>query len=543
MNMKNLIKISTKSLMLLSIATVSWFACKEDEPQLNLSRQFKPAAFTITAGETTAKIAWNPSLFTLPGEVEYVIEVSKDGAEFTNIEFTTTTPDAEVTLADTDIDIQTNYFARVKALGTNGADDSNWLISLPFQITGEILILPIREHDVLVQEAKIRWEIEQVLTKITVTPTGGAPFDVTLSAAEYNAGEKVVSGLTQNTDYKAEVFNSNGTTKGSVTFRTKNGYTGSNVVDLRGKTNRGPNLLNDTLSIIPSGSVVWLKRGMTYNIPAAKALNKSVTIMSGPDYIQDYARIFMNANFTITAASAIDSLVFRDLYMYTDAYLTKYVFNIGNVGTIGKVRFDNVRGHKFRGFFRIQTGTTGTQVGSFLMNNCVVDSLRDFSLVNTNNQNTVANIKVTNTTIFNARKVIDCKTPNINSIVFENCTFNNLVGGGPAGGGTFYFVDLGTFNSANPVTITNCIYGASWNDQGLGNDVRGIQTGATTTQAVTNSYRLSDYISTNATYQLNLTPYAKLSTEVYTSPASGNFKIKDLAFPGANNAGDPRWRP
>lgn len=541
--MNKSLKNSLKWLLLLSIPAMIWVACKEEEEQLNLSRQFKPAAFTIVGGETTAEIAWNPSLFTSPGEVEYVIEISKDGVDFTNVEFTATTTVAEVIILDTDIDIQTNYFARVKALGKDGTDDSNWLVSTSFQITGEILILPVREHDILVTDVKIRWELEQVLTKITITPTGASPFDVTISEAEYSAGEKVVGGLTQNTSYTAEVFNANNITKGSVTFKTKLSYGSSNIVDLTGITNK-PNILNDTLSDIPSGSVVLLKRGVTYVIPAAKPLNRSVTITSGPDFIPDFARVFMNSNFNLTASSAIDSLVFKDLYMYTDVYTAKYIFNINAVGTIGKVRFENVRGHKFRGFFRLQTGTTGTQVGSFFVNNCVIDSLRDFSLVNTNLSNTVANIKVTNTTIFNARKIIDHRSPGSNSIIFENCTFNNVPGGGPAGGGTTYFIDLGTQNSVNPITITNCIFGASWNDQGLGNDARGIQSGAATSQAVTNSYSLSDYISTNATYQIQgLIPYAKPSTDVYTSPSTGIFTIKDLAFPGASSAGDPRWRP
>src|SRR6185436_6466048 len=100
-------------------------------------------------GETTAKVAWNPSLFTIPGAVEYVVEVSTDGVNFANVEYTATTTDAEVTILDTDIDIQTNYFARVKALGQNNTGDSNWLVSSSFRITGEIFILPINEYDVL----------------------------------------------------------------------------------------------------------------------------------------------------------------------------------------------------------------------------------------------------------------------------------------------------------------------------------------------------------------------------------------------------------
>jgi hypothetical protein len=192
--------------------------------------------------------------------------------------------------------------------------------------------------------------------------------------------------------------------------------------------------------------------------------------------------------------------------------LQNIFFNINTVGTIGKVRFENVRGHKFRGFFRVQTGGAGAQVNDLTILNCVIDSLRDFSLVNTNNSNKVANITVSNTTLYNCRKVIDHRSAGSNSIKFTNCSFYNLPGGGAAGGvGGFYFVDLGTFNSATPIVIQNCIFAKTW-DEGLGNDARGIQAGAATSVSVANSYQTSDFISTNALYQISLTPYSGTST-------------------------------
>ncbi len=190
----------------------------------------------------------------------------------------------------------------------------------------------------------------------------------------------------------------------------------------------------------------------------------------------------------------------------------------------------------------MQTGGAGTKVTDLIVQNCVIDSLRDFSLVNTNNSNTVANIFVSKTTLYNARKVIDHRSPGSNSIKFEDCTFYNLPGGGAAGGvGGFYFIDLGTQNSATPIVISNCIFGKTWNDQGLGDDARGIQAGAATTVSVTNSYHTSDFISTNPLYQISLIPYSGTSAALFTDPANANFKVKDLNFPGRGNSGDPRW--
>lgn len=540
--MKNIRKIIYYNvLVLIALALIS-VSCKDEEPEdLKLSRRFRPASIETLSGETSAALEWSPSLFALPGEVEYQVELAKD-ADFTNVEFTQTTTESGLVIPDTEIDIRIDYFARVKALGKDGMGDSNWLMSEAFQITGEIFILPVAEADVVVDAAKIKWAADDdVLTKVVITPAdGGASIEVALTAEESAAGEKIVQGLTANTNYTAEIFLGN-VSKGSVTFTTKLSYAGSNVIDLREITGR-PDVLSDTLDQIASGSVVLLKRGQTYEI-SSKELDRSVTITSGADFIAEFATIFITSNLNIVASSSIDSLIFKDLNLTGEAYGSDYVFNINRVGTIGTVRFDNVRGHRFRGFFRAQTGTTGTQVEKLFINNCVIDSLRDFSLVNTNNSNTVANIRVTNTTLYDARKVIDHRSPGSNSIVFENCTFNNLPTGGPTGAGTFYFIDLNTQDVANGITITNCIFGKS-RDEGMGGvDVRGIRAGGATNVIVTNSYKTSDFISTDPVYQIpGVLDYPGESTSLFANPSAGDFTIIDAEFPGATNAGDPRWR-
>ena len=553
MNMKNFIKISTKWMMLLCISAILWVACKEDEPQLDLARQFQPAAFTITGGETTAKIAWNPSLFTLPGEVEYVLEVSKDGVNFTNVEYTATTTDAEVTIADTDIDIQTNYFARVKALGSNGTGDSNWLMSSSFQITGEIFILPINEYDILTDGALIHWQLKGVLTKITITPTGGTAFDVAISDAEYNAGQKLVTGLTQNTTYRAEVFNAAGVPKGFVTFTTKNAFTGSNIVDLRGITGK-PKILRDTLQDIPSGSVVYLKRGQIYtvdatDVAATRVFTKSVTLMSGPDLNPNLARIHLTTNYNFVAAAVVDSVVFRDLIIKGvrasgASFDNDYVINSNVSATVGKIRFDNCKISRLRGTVRAQAAAPGTQIANYFINKCSLDSIREFAVVMSSAGSAFANVKITNSTFYKCRRYIDHRVTGNSTVVIENCTFNEVPSGGVNGTNppTNYLIDFNTFNSN--ITIKNSIIGKTWIETAGNTDAGGIRVGASSTINVTNTYTLSDFVSTVVAFQIpGATAYPGSSTSVYTNPSVGDFKIKDLAFPGATSAGDPKWRP
>jgi len=547
MNKHNNNTILRTGLLLILFTGLFALSCKDDiNDQLNLSRQFKPAAISTQNGPTSALISWNASLFTLPGEVQYKIELAKDSL-FSTVEFTATTTATERTVLDTEIETLVDYFARVKAIGANGSGDSNWQLSGRFQITGEIWLLTVREYDVSADQALIRWSDGPIL-KITFKPAGGTAFDVAVSDPESTAGQKLVGSLASGTTFTATIYTTGNVPKGSQTFTTKLSYGGSNIVDLTAiDLLTHPNIIADTLPDIPSGSVILLKRGMQYDIPAASAtlLDKSFTLTSAPDFIQQYATVRMLNNFNLPTGvnPTIDSLVFKDLNIYSEnaaAYSGKYIFNINQIGEIGTVRFENVRAHRFRGLFRMQTGTTGTHVVNFFMNNSVVDSLRDFSLVNANNSNSVANIRVTNSTIFYARKVIDHRSAGSLSMVFTNCTFNNLVAGGPAGGGSFYFIDLNTFDVANGITITNCIYGKSWDEGMGGTDVRGYRAGALTNITVNNSYQLSDYISTANT--LPLLAYNKASTAVFADPNNGNFTIIDASFPGATNCGDPRWR-
>ena len=520
-------------------------SCNEKETleDFTPARMFTPIGQSITVGETQVKIEWSPSLFSEGKDVQYTVQISKDSLFQSAPDYSVVSDTNFVIVTDANIAIRQKYFARIKANTVNGTPESNWMVSNSFTMLGEqIFKVPVAEADIIDRAVILRWTTTPGVTKLALTPQGGASFDVAISAAENTAGNKLVENLLGNTNYTAEIF-AGTKTKGLVSFKTKPTITGTSIIDLRGITGR-PSVLADTIPVIPSGSIVILKRGLTYTISATTNLNKSITILSGADFIPDLASIFFSSNFNITAGSAIDSIVFQDLNMSSNSYADRYVFNINQVGTIGKVRFENVRGHRFRGFFRMQTGSTGTKVTDFSVRNCVIDSLRDFSLVNTNNSNTVENIRVSSTTLYNARKVIDHRSPGSQSIVFENCTFNNLPGGGAAGGvGASYFIDLGTANSATPISIRNCIFGKTWDDQGTGNDALGIRAGAATTISVADSYSTSDFIISTAAAQIpGLLSYPNTASALFTDPDNGNFKIKDASFAGKNTAGDPRWR-
>jgi hypothetical protein len=303
-------------------------------------------------------------------------------------------------------------------------------------------------------------------------------------------------------------------------------------------------VLFDTLPNIPSGSIVILKKGETYNITSTLDLNKSVTIGVGYDFSTEPATIFMGSNFNITAGSSIDSIVFRGVTLMSDNYSGKYIFNISRTCTIGKIKFQSCKAEIFRGITRLQTAVIN--VTDFIVENCVIDSISNYGVLTVDNVNCqVENISIRNSTIYKAERIIVSKQ-NSTAVTIENCTFNEA----PSGGN--YLINYSTSPTdrvINGITVANCIMGIG-KPSGTGSrDVRGIRANASV--QVTNTYKTSDYTlvtpppppAADDSYPISgLIPYAGTSGDLFQSPEDGNFTIIDANFPGKSTAGDPRWR-
>ncbi|MET0393322.1 MAG: DUF5123 domain-containing protein [Chitinophagaceae bacterium] len=520
--------------MVLLAATV--VSCKkEDAEKPVLPRNFKPGNITVTTTETQAKLEWAPSLFTTGKNVTYTVQLSKDstfpqGSILSEKKVDTTT----VTFTDEVMTPRQIYFARVKADSLGSTAQSGWVTSSRFGISGEQVFLPLSVSDIIDNAVLLKWRTTPGLVRIVITPLpSGTPFTVTLTPTDLTAERRIISGLTPNTLYSAEIFDAV-KSKGYLTFRTAVPLSG-NIIDLRPITGRA-SVLADTLPQIADASTVILKRGETYDIAATLNLSKSVKIISGADLTNpNQAIISLPSNFNITAASNIGFLDFQDVSLIATDYTAKYVFNISNACTITRIGFESCRIEKMRGVVRLQTAVIN--VTNFVVNNCIIDSISNYGVINVDNVNcAVANISIKNSTIYKTEKVVTSKQ-NSTSVVIENCTFNET----PFGNSTSSFiVDYGALNVTGGINITNCIFGKGKPNSG-NILVRDVRAGTGTSIGSLNNYVTSDHTVT-ANPLASVISYAGTSVALWQDPFNGNFRFADNNFAGRTTAGDPRWR-
>ncbi len=170
--------------------------------------------------------------------------------------------------------------------------------------------------------------------KIVKSADNAVVATVALSATDQTNGFKVIDGLDVSTQYTMFLY-SDADERGYVTFSTKAAFSGA-IIDLTGITGR-PGVLADTLPKVPSGSIILLKRGELYTITTATSLDRSLTIMSVPDLNNPVqARLYFTSEFNFATSSTIDYIEFHDLYMNSDNYGGRYVFNNSNNASIGK---------------------------------------------------------------------------------------------------------------------------------------------------------------------------------------------------------------
>lgn len=519
-----------KIIFALSIIVLTLAACKKTEQLTGPDRLFRPVLKeALESGGNWIGVSWEP----IKDATSYTVQLSKDSFRTVLL---TATVDTTYHLFE-NLKWEQLYQVQVKANAKDTSKNSKFsnLGAIKTPRFPSILNIPNPSSEVSDNAVRVSWTnggATVTNVKILKASDSSVVKDVTLSATDVTNQYRIVSGLTGNTNYI--IFLYSGTSvRGWANFITTPALTG-NLIDLRDITGR-PSILQDTLPVVPSGSIVLLKRGENYTISSTANLDKSITILSGTDLLNpDQALITLSNNFNITSGSTIDSIVFKDVHLVGTDYASKYVFNINTACNIGKLSFDACHIEIMRGVLRTQSQPA--VIGTYKINNCTIDSIAGYGIVTVDVASSkIDNIIVQSSTIYKVEKFITSSKPTAGSVsvLVSDCTFNETLTG------SNILIDYGSFNVTNGITVSNCIFGTV---KGGGTSQRDVRAGSSTNIIPNNNYRTSDYITAGSYDLPSVQVYPKSSMQLWKDPLNGDFTIIDTGFPGKSSAGALKWR-
>jgi hypothetical protein len=406
-------------------------ACSDDEQELRLTRQFKPATISTTNGPTSATVSWAASLFTEPGEVTYEVQVARTNA-FEAIEFETTSTQTQVVITDNFLGVRVDYFARVRAVGKGSTGNSDWLVSNAFRITGEQLFLGILDNEIRDNQVTLRWQVSPTLTRISLTPGGGEPTDYPLTAGEIEEGVKVIEGLTATTFYTAELFQGT-VSKGLVTFTTKEPSIYTRVLTPADD-------FFQAITAAQSGDLIGLEPGV-YNVVddmglyvVLNIISKTITIESVSGNPNDTKVNFREITLKGTGAGiTLRGIEFDGAASTTNGQQALYFLNMAGLDTDGQ----------------------DANFTSIIVENCIVKNMGNCFLRGNrgaNNGHKIDLIKVNNTLVENSAQILTNWTFfQINKLEFQTIELTNS---------TFHkvgrqFIDWSTTITVVPIPVVN----------------------------------------------------------------------------------------
>lgn len=362
---------------------------------------------------------------------------------------------------------------------------------------------------------------------------------ITLTSQHIMNALVLVENLKASTQYRIALY-SGDKFRGENSYTTKEPLSGE-IIDLSGQDPTNVNLA-DVISSANAGTTILLKKGALYDLTSALSFSKSVTLMSNDDPLTiSKARISLSgiSNFGITANSNIAKLVFSDLEIFTNDAGNKYIFNPNAAGNIDLLLFENCILHDMRGVTRYRGGM---KVEQQVFSNCILFNIQNYAVLTVDdNKSSVNNFTFENSTLYNADVFIVNKNNASGNYKILHSTFYR----GPQSGRNF--IDFNTNTISGGLEIRGIIFAEPKASSGATTpySLTGVKVNPTTQISSGGNYHTKDFAwkeSSDAIVPSTI-EYTKISTDLFTDPAAGNFRIKDNGFAGKDDAGDPRWRP
>lgn len=543
------------SLLILSSFLALVFSCKEEDEVFPDTRLFRPVLSEDLSAQGNAIVV---NMGKLKRAVSYTLEVSRD--TFKTIDYTIQADTNYVVIDDALLNgdplfWNTLYQVRATAHAADPQYDSKVsdLGSVRTERFPTILNLPA-SYDVTDVAARVSWtKAGNAVTKIKVfaatdlkLTTPLAEFDVTTEGQD--AGEFIIDGLDASTKYQIAIY-SDETLRGWADYMTLEpdiDPLAPGVIDIRANTD--PAAVADAVATAADGSIILVKRGVTYDLPSVD-LDKSITIQAAHGFGEQKAKLYTTGNWNIANGVTIDHIRFVDLELRGADYGGDYIFNPQRDNVlVGVMSFENCEIGTVRGILRIRNTV---EIDSFKIINCIVDSLGGYGILTTDTSPStpvtahVNNILLKNST-FNKLQAGITSRNNSESVVIDGCTFSNFIEAGSSNYIFRYRGGIGNADVTNGISIRNSIFGPGWDEAGtMAYAIRGKEGLANTSIEVVNTYSTSDF-SFIAGYEIAGFPagnYGGTQNDLWVDPlGAGDFNFKDTGFSGRFDSGDPRWR-
>ena len=231
----------------------------EDE---TTNRSFTPANLRISTVRDSAKFSWNQPLYITRGD-KYVLDVSTDSL-FAKVDYSVTTDTTFAVVMDTDIKLNTPYFARVRVKDNvvSGKAPSEYLYNTrSFRLNGQQYFRVLRDFEVTATSVLLHWYTNAQTADLSrlaiirneLTDT----VKVDINATERAAGEKSITTLLPKTRYTIQLLAGN-KSKGLISFTTPDAVTFTTTLSPSDN-------LATAIAAAQHGDVIGLNPG-TYNL-------------------------------------------------------------------------------------------------------------------------------------------------------------------------------------------------------------------------------------------------------------------------------------
>ncbi|WP_082333679.1 DUF5123 domain-containing protein [Mangrovimonas sp. TPBH4] len=508
-----------KSFFALMVILASVASCTKQEPlieELQIDREFMPTELeAFIRNQVNIELNWD----TDENVGTYQVEVSKNENFSPIVETVTVNSDELPVLIP--LEAETLYYIRVKAISNRGLEDSNYA-TITAQTETEQLFLPEEPGDILATEATLRWFANSEVTHIALQP-GDIVHDIT--PEEMASGIAVVTGLTGETEYTAQIFNYT-TVRGNTTFTTG--------IDI------GDGLLvtteDDLLQMIADaepGATLVLDAGDYTAQSGSVTLDKSITITG----LYSFDKPLLMLSFSIVGGATDVNLIDLDLTGDTANEQIDVVRYTG-AGNFDNLTISGCNIHDYDRSF-VAGNETGAILNSLTVENCIVTNV-----------------------LTSGGDFIDFRNSDVLNINVNTSTFNNC-----APGRDFFRVDAagdsnGTGLTCN-INLSNCTLYAcsnsssrrifyvrfadnditSTNNLITDTEVEGYSDNSATDESIT--FADNNYFNAPTLYDSSVARYDDSTTYTtvdpgFADPINGDFSVSTQSIIDYN-IGDPRW--